>query len=109
MVLSTCVKRRFFLIGDFDVKKDERRRLAPAQKMKVYELKLAKMTKKKWPKLDLASRTAVTASTQKKKTAKIHDFRSVLREKIDLIETLKIGVFQCGFREKKLKFYVPFV
>ena len=38
----------------------------------------------------------------KKKTAKIHDFRSVLREKIDLIETLKIGVFQCGFREKKI-------
>ena len=84
LVLSTRVKRRFFLIGDFDVKKDERRRLLPAQKMKFYELNLAKMTTKKWPKLDLASRTAVTAERPPpKKMAKIDDFRSALREKVD--------------------------
>ena len=51
------------------------------QKMRLHKLKLAKMTKK-MAKIRLGTANGRTASAQNK-TAKIDDFRSDLREKID--------------------------
>ena len=56
------------------------------------QAKTCENDEQKWPKLDLASRTA-ERPPPKKKTAKIDDFRSVLREKIDFRLKLYKSVF----------------
>ena len=77
------------------------------QKMRLHKLKLAKMIKKKWPKLDLEPRTAERPPP--KKNGQNRRFLQCFTWKNWFsIKTLQIGVFQYGFREKNEKFYVTF-